>query len=122
MNYDRQFQNEHNGPLRAEVRTRLTKIKDGRNWTLAELGEELGFSGAFVSQILNEKNPARVRSKHMGRIGDVLKRLEGTGQITATETTTASKGESSVRSESLAELVRAAHKLGFSVEFKPLSI
>ena len=27
-----------------------------------------GFSGAFVSQILNEKNPARVDSKHIERI------------------------------------------------------
>lgn len=66
MDYDEKYQDEKNGPLSKPLRTRLSAFRSFS--TLAEIGKVVGFSGPFVSQILNEKNPARVDSKHIPRI------------------------------------------------------
>jgi hypothetical protein len=66
MNYDHRYQDGKNGPLSKPLRDRLSAFRSFS--TLAEIGKAVGFSGPFVSQILNEKNPARVDSKHVPRI------------------------------------------------------
>jgi hypothetical protein len=66
MDFDPRYQDEKNGPLKKEMRERLRRFRSF--FTLAEIGETLKFSGPFVSQILNEKNPARIDSKHIERI------------------------------------------------------
>ncbi|WP_164607674.1 hypothetical protein [Rhodopseudomonas sp. BR0M22] len=66
MDYDERYQDEKNGPLNKALRARVTAFRSFS--TLAEIGKLLGFSGPFISQILNEKNPARVDSKHIPRI------------------------------------------------------
>jgi hypothetical protein len=66
MDYDDKHQDEKNGPLSKPLRDRLSAFRSFS--TLAEIGKAVGFSGPFVSQILNEKSPARVDSKHIPRI------------------------------------------------------
>lgn len=66
MDYDEKYQDGKNGPLSKSLRDRLSAFRSFS--TLAEIGKAIGFSGPFVSQILNEKNPARVDSKHISRI------------------------------------------------------
>lgn len=66
MSFDERYQDERNGPLSKSLRDRLSRLRG--IFTLAEIGEAIDFSGPFVSQILNEKRPARVDSKHIGRI------------------------------------------------------
>lgn len=66
MSFDERYQDGRNGPLTKALRDRLSRFRS--MFTLAELGESIDFSGPFVSQILNEKNPARVDSKHIPRI------------------------------------------------------
>ena len=66
MNYDERYQNGKNGTLKKDFLDRIRRFRSFA--TLAEIGEVLGFSGAFVSQILNETTPARVDSKHIPRI------------------------------------------------------
>ena len=66
MEYDEKYQERKNGPLSKSLRDRLSAFRSFS--TLAEIGKAIGFSGPFVSQILNEKNPARVDSKHISRI------------------------------------------------------
>ncbi|MCP3468511.1 hypothetical protein [Bradyrhizobium sp. CCGUVB23] len=66
MDFDSRYQDEKNGPLKKDLRDRLRRFRS--LFTLAEIGDTLKFSGPFVSQLLNEKNPARVDSKHIERI------------------------------------------------------
>lgn len=66
MDFDPRYQDEKNGPLKKDLRDRLRRFRS--LFTLAEIGETLNFSGPFVSQLLNEKNPARVDSKHIDRV------------------------------------------------------
>jgi hypothetical protein len=66
MDYDEKYQDHKNGPLSKSLRARLSAFRSFS--TLADIGKSIGFSGAFVSQILNEAHPARVDSKHIARI------------------------------------------------------
>ncbi len=66
MDYDGRYQDKKNGSLSKSLRDRLSAFRSFS--TLAEIGKAIGFSGPFVSQILNDKNPARVDSRHIPRI------------------------------------------------------
>jgi hypothetical protein len=74
MDFDEHYQDEKNGPLNKALRDRLRRFRS--IFTLAEIGDELDFSGPFISQILNEKHPARVDSKHIGRIVRAVEEAE----------------------------------------------
>jgi hypothetical protein len=74
VEYDKRYQEQKNGPLTKDLRDRITKFRSF--YTLAEIGETLEFSGPFVSQLLNEKTPARVDSKHIPRIVKALEEAE----------------------------------------------
>jgi hypothetical protein len=74
MDFDQRFQERKNGPLSQQFRDRIKRFREFS--TLAEIGDTIGFSGAFVSQILNEKSPARVDSKHIPRIVRAIEKAE----------------------------------------------
>lgn len=117
MPIDRAFQSETNGSLTGTARARIATVKTRLGLTLAQIGRRFGFSGPFMSQLLREDDPARVRSKHIPRLRAALEQLEveaGVGQPT---------GASSPPLHQVAtmeDLIRAAHRLGFEISFKPL--
>ncbi|MCW5673941.1 MAG: hypothetical protein KIT15_05120 [Xanthobacteraceae bacterium] len=69
-----ELQEIKNGPLKAKVRERISAFR--AHYTLAEIGEALGFSGPFVSQLLRDKNPAHMDSKHCPRVVKALEKAE----------------------------------------------
>lgn len=75
MDYDDRYQDGKNGPLKKDIRDRIAIFRT-RGSTLADIGEALGFSGPFVSQLLNEKRPGRVRTIHIPRIIKALEKAE----------------------------------------------
>src|SRR6266571_1041123 len=75
MEYDRRFQDGKNGPLKKELRDRINRFRT-LGYTLAEIGKAIGFSGPFVSQLLNSTTPGRVRSIHIPRIIKALEKAE----------------------------------------------
>jgi predicted nucleotide-binding protein len=75
MDYDEHYQDGKNGPLKKEIRDRISAFRT-RGSTLADIGAAIGFSGPFVSQLLNEKRPGRVRSIHVARIIKALEKAE----------------------------------------------
>jgi hypothetical protein len=121
MSYDKRYQTEFNGALKPDVRKRFNKVKNELNLTLAEVGQAIAFSGAFVSTLLRDDDPAHVRTKHIERI---IRGLEGLEVRAGFSTTSSSSSATASRAigptSSLEDLVTAAHRLGFSVEFRPL--
>ncbi len=75
MSFDERYQIGKNGPLAKGLRDRLTRLRS--LFTLKEIGEIVGFSGPFVSQILHEQHPARVDGKHIERIVRAIEEVEG---------------------------------------------
>lgn len=116
-----------NGPLALSIRQRIETAKNKLNLTLAEVGDELDFSGPFVSTLLRSGSPGRVRTKHIDRIVDALEKMEVKAGIRTVlsahntqPTPTAMESVMSTPELSMPDLIRAAHKLGFEVSFKPL--
>jgi len=119
MRYDRRYQAEYNGPLTASVRKRLNTAKNKLNLTLAKVGQKMEFSGPFMSQLLRDDDPARIRTKHIERVIAALEKLEAEAGLTGN----APAGEDKKTNSSgltLEEIVHAAHKLGFEISLKPL--
>jgi len=121
------YQMGANGPLSPSIRKRIETAKNRLNLTLAEVGDDLGFSGPFVSTLLRNTSPGRVRTKHIDRIVDALEKLEvkaGIRTVLSAHNTqytpTATEKVNSTPELSMLDLIRAAHKLGFEVSFKPL--
>ena len=75
MDYDRRYQDSKDGALKKDLRDRISRFRT-LGFTLAEIAEAIGFSGPFVSQLLNEKSPARVRSIHIPKILKALEEAE----------------------------------------------
>ena len=114
MTIDRAFQSGTNGPLTGTARARILGVKNRLGLTLAQLGRRFGFSGPFMSQLLRDEDPARVRSKHIPRLRAALEQMEieaGIGVATS---------QTSLPITTMEDLIRAAHRLGFAVTFKPL--
>jgi hypothetical protein len=117
MPIDRAFQSETNGPLTGTARTRVATVKTRLGLTLAQIGRRFGFSGPIMSQLLREEDPARVRSKHIPRLRAALEQLEveaGVGPPTGASPTFPRQ------MATMEDLIRAAHRLGFEISFKPL--
>jgi hypothetical protein len=122
MNYDPRYQTGPNGPLTALVRERFNRAKNKLNLTLGEVGARVDFSGPFMSQLLRDDHPARMRTKHTERVVAALEKLEfEAGLGPAPSGTDAAAPARIAVADSLEALVRAAHNLGFEVSFKPLS-
>lgn len=127
MIHNPKYQAGENGPLTPETRKRIETAKNKLNWTLAEVGDKFGFSGPFVSTLLRSSNPGRIRTKHIERVIDALEKMEVEAGIrTAVSAHGQSGGLNSTSGAgispdpSLGDLIRAAHKLGFEVSFKPI--
>ena len=114
--FDPRYQEEKDGPLNQSVRDRIQKFRQ-RGSTLADIAKALEFSGPFVSQLLNEKRPARVRSIHIPRI---IKALEEAESEHGREARAAS-GEAVQSAEglSLEDLINAIDARGFDVSVRP---
>lgn len=116
MPIDRAFQSETNGPLTGTARARIITVKTRLGLTLAQVGRRFGFSGPFMSQLLRDEDPTRVRSKHIPRLRAALEQLEieaGVGPAGASP-------QSVHQVATMEDLIRAAHRLGFEISFKPL--
>lgn len=122
MSYDPRFQESFNGPLTKHLRDRISAFREG--YTLAEIGSALGFSGPFVSQLLNPKHPARVQSKHMARIIKVVRESEKRDRIIVKELPESDslpmKAERLIKPSPLKEHVDAINQLGYAVTLTPL--
>src|SRR4051794_23115590 len=116
MPIDRAFQSETNGSLTGTARTRIATVKSRLGLTLAQIGRRFGFSGPFMSQPLREDGPARVRSKHIPRLRAALEQLE----VEAGLGPTGASPPHFHQVATMEDLIRAAHRLGFEVSFKPL--
>lgn len=117
MDYDPRYQDGPNGPLKKEVRDRLNAFRP--EFTLAEIGEAIGFSGAFASQILSSKTPGRVRSLHVPRIIKALEKAEAERQMTPPSRPVASAPSAGPTQLSLEDHIRAIDALGFTVTVTP---
>ncbi len=123
--HNSQFQLGENGPLKPAVRQRLENVKDKLNLTLAQVGTRLDFSGPFISALLKDSNPARVRTKHVNRIMAAIHQMEVQAGVSSAPARSQSPQPSpplqpSASSPALSDLIQAAHRLGFEVSFKPL--
>jgi hypothetical protein len=76
--FNAKYQEGKDGPLTKEVRDRISAFRPES--TLADIGRVIGFSGAFVSQLLSSKNPGRVRTLHVPRIIEKLEAAEANVQ------------------------------------------
>jgi transcriptional regulator with XRE-family HTH domain len=116
MEYDPRYQTRKNGPLTKEVRSRLTRFRE-RGYTLAEIAQEFKFSGPFISQLLNEKAPASVRTIHIPRIIERLEKAEIDEGITMPREKLHQPLD--IGRVSLEELINAIAAKGFDVTVTP---
>jgi transcriptional regulator with XRE-family HTH domain len=112
MQYDARYQDRKDGALTKDVRERLQKIRE-KGFTLKDIGDLLGFSGPFISQLLNERSPARLRSVHIPKIIQAIERAEA-------EIVPSVKQPNPLAQEemSLEQLMRAIVAKGFEVTVK----
>jgi hypothetical protein len=119
MEFDPRYQDGKNGALRKGVRDRLTALRE-HGLTLADVGKLLDLSGPFVSQLLNEKTPGRVRSTHIPRI---IKAIEAAEQsYPAINPVARPAVEPTIEKstgDTLAYHMRAIDALGFNVTVSP---
>lgn len=91
---------------------RLAAIRDDNNATLQDIGRELGFSGPFISTLLNASKPASIRTKHVAKIVQKVEHAEiefGWRKPNKPEQKT------ETRSMSLDDHVDAIEAMGYSV-------
>lgn len=74
--YDPRYQTTPNGPLTKELRDRLQKFRTEQGSTLKDIGDRLGFSGPFISTLLNAKSPASIRTKHLPKMVQAIEHAE----------------------------------------------
>jgi hypothetical protein len=116
-NFDSRHQEHRDGPLTKSVRARIQKFREMGS-TLADIGQALGFSGPFVSQLLNEKRPARVRSVHLPRIMRALEEAEIEHGLRPGKVDK-EPDEAPENDLSLEELIRRIDAKGFQVTITP---
>jgi len=109
--FDSKYQERENGPLSKALRARIAKFRG--DYTLNEIGEALGFSGAFISSLLNEKTPGRIRTIH---IPGIVRELEDAEKRHAGQLTAKATSKSQAKNEKdLAYHLRAIDRLGFKI-------
>jgi hypothetical protein len=111
--FDPRYQEFYNGPLTKDLRARLQRFRDDNNATLQDIGSELGFSGAFISTLLNASKPASIRTKHMARIVQKVEHSEI--ELGWRKPIELPKVKTSDRSLSLDDHVDAIEAMGYSV-------
>ncbi len=125
------LQKEKNGPLVPAIRSRIKKVYETKNMSLAELGERFEFSGTFIRGIMLDGDEAyRVNSKHSERILRVLTALEheiGIGEIVDSNSQHGNRKDIESQavpqaisnSPDLAQLIKQIYEMGFEVSLKP---
>ena len=111
-NFNPAYQTEKDGTLTDDVRKRLNKFRE-LGYTLAQIGDATGFSGAFMSSLLSEKSPGRIRSVHMPKF---IKTLEDAEKAEGLVKGGAPKTKKTLESYSLEELINAIKAKGFTVQ------
>jgi transcriptional regulator with XRE-family HTH domain len=117
-NYDPQYQIAYNGLLQPAFRAHLDEVRRQRKLTLAQLGDALGISGAFIGNLINGKKA--IRTKHIPGIARAVNELENGDRVgsTAHEAPAAPSSEGKLLEKaSLEDLARRANALGFNVSF-----
>lgn len=113
------YQDGKDGPLNAATRARLNKFRE-LGCTLKEIGDAFKMSGPFVSQMLNEKSPARVRSIHVPRIVEAIEKGERDWKIKPPANTSSHQPSKSGNATlTLEDHIRAIDALGFTVTVTP---
>lgn len=112
------------GALSPEFQDRIRRLRGEARLTLADVAHEMKISGPFLSQLLKEDHPARVRTMHLPRFVSAIEALEGRhgiGPVPTVPTTSEGGIENGGSAEDLLEtLIRHANSRGFSVTFAPL--
>ena len=112
--FDPRYQESYNGPLSADLRKRLQRFRDENGATLADIGKELGFSGAFISTLLHSKHPANIRTMHISKIVSRVEHAEAElGWLKAAPTQ--EKAASAQKALTLDQHVDAIEAMGYSV-------
>jgi hypothetical protein len=116
-------QESFNGPLSADIRARLNRLRTERNYTLADLGKAIGFSGPFMSTLLRPNNPGRIRTIRIDKFVQALQELEEGEGLTPPRPNGAPPADATAqeRDDTLDELIRAIHRKGFLVTLGPMS-
>ena len=114
MDFDPRYQESKNGPLTKDIRDRISAFRTLGS-TLAEIGNALGLSGPFVSQLLNDKTPARIATKHIPRIIKVLEEREQKYMKKPTAPREEKSGNTGLPGMSLEDHLRAIKALGYGV-------
>jgi transcriptional regulator with XRE-family HTH domain len=111
--FDSRYQEHMNGPLTKDLRDRLQRFRNEQGSTLKDIGDRLGFSGAFISTLLNPKSPAHIRTKHIPKMVLAIEHAE-------IESGWRKPGLGKPVSDlSLEELIKAISSKGFDVTIKP---
>lgn len=117
-NFDPRYQTEKDGPLTQKLRDRLQKFRQNGS-TLADIGTRLGFSGAFISQLLNEKKPARIRSIHIPGLVQAVEHAEIEEGIVTKPGNALLSVVNDASKLPLEDLIRAISAKGFDVTVTP---
>ncbi len=118
-NFDPRYQLSKDGPLSKDVRVRLKKFRE-KGYTLAQIGTRLGFSGAFISQLLNDSTPARIRSIHVPGLVQAIEHAEiEEGLVKGPRPGKSQPATSDASQLPLEELIRAISAKGFDVTVTP---
>ena len=116
MQFDRRYQESKDGPLTKDIRNRIEKFRE-KGYTLKDIGDRLGFSGPFISQLLNTKSPARIRSIHIPEMIQAIEHAEIENGLA--ESRAPAKSEVAFEHTTLEELMLAIEAKGFEVTVRP---
>ena len=117
-NFDPRYQTEKDGSLTKSLRDRLQKFREN-GATLADIGARLGFSGAFISQLLNEKRPGRIRTIHIRALVQAVEHAEIEEGIVDNPTSATKPLTNDASQLPLEDLIRAISAKGFDVTVTP---
>lgn len=119
--FNREWQTYENGPLTKALKGRIHKVRSAKKLTLKDLGDRFSISGAFVSNLIKDKDSNNVRSTHLPRIVAALEGLEHEVKVQSGETSNLPAAVSQQSDEHwLEQLLRIAHAKGFEVTVRPL--
>jgi hypothetical protein len=119
--FDKRYQERHNGPLSVSLRSRIGAVKGAYNFTLAGLGNELGFSASFLGNLIMGRKA--IRTKHIAELVRAVARLEQSSPAHAESVqgeATPSPATKLLSEASLEELAARVNALGFQVTFSQL--
>jgi transcriptional regulator with XRE-family HTH domain len=120
--FNREWQTHENGPLTKALKARIHRVRSAKKLTLKDLGDRFGISGAFVSNLLKDKDANNVRSTHLPRIVAALEGLEHEVKVQSGEASSlpAAALPQQPDDQWLEQFVRIAHAKGFEVTVRPL--